>query len=46
MNTIETIYNLTAINQKLEAMNRQVNEEYNRMKEWLIVTCYSLQFSY
>jgi hypothetical protein len=41
MNEITTIYNLTAINQKLEAMNKQVNEEYNKMKEWLIVTCYS-----
>jgi len=41
MTTIETIYNLTAINNKLEAMNKQVNEEYNKMKEWLIVTAYS-----
>ena len=41
MNEIHTIYNLTAINQKLEAMNKQVNEEYTKMKEWLVLTSYS-----
>lgn len=41
MNEITTIYNLTAINNKLEAMNESTKREYNKMKELLVLVSYS-----